>query len=175
MIKPRLLVLAALVSAFFVSGKSSHAQAVYVEGTASRLGGSAGDTWLYGPTVGVYFDHGGVLPVHIGWDARGQFLTQGSTHVKNFMIGPRLSFVPHVVPFKIFGQAEIGITNLQQDSSVTVKVDHTDFGYQLDGGLETTVLPRIDWRVIEIGYQNLSNGANTYHPVNFSTGLALRF
>ena len=173
MTKTRLLVFAALVSAFFVSGKSSHAQAVYVEGTASRISNSASDNWVFGPTVGVYFDRGGALPAHIGLDARGQFLSKGSTSVKNFMIGPRISFVPHVVPFKIYGQAEIGFTNYSLSSSSNS--DHTGFGYQLDAGLETTLLPHIDWRVIEFGYQNLSTRSTTYHPINLSTGLALRF
>ena len=148
-IKTRLLVFAALVSAFFASGKSAHAQAVYVEGTASRISNSASDNWVFGPTVGVYFDRGGALPAHIGLDVRGQFLSKGSTSVKNFMIGPRISFVPHVVPFKIYGQAEIGFTNYSLSSSSNS--DHTGFGYQLDAGLETTLLPHIDWRVIEFG------------------------
>ena len=88
------------------------------------------------------------------------------------MIGPRISFVPHVVPFKIYGQAEIGFTNYSVNSA---QIDHTGFGYQLDAGLETTLHPHIDWRVIEFGYQNLSTGSTTYHPINLSTGLALRF
>jgi hypothetical protein len=47
--------------------------------------------------------------------------------------------------------------------------------YQLLGGLDITVLPRIDWRIVEYSYGGFSvpNSAD-YHPRTFTTGLVLR-
>jgi hypothetical protein len=49
------------------------------------------------------------------------------------------------------------------------------FEYQVLGGLDFTVLPRIDWRVAEYSYGGLSSVNNdNFHPRSLSTGIVLR-
>jgi hypothetical protein len=51
----------------------------------------------------------------------------------------------------------------------------TKFEYQFLGGLDFTVLPRLDWRVVEFSYGGLAGLDNgSIHPKTLSSGLVLR-
>ena len=51
----------------------------------------------------------------------------------------------------------------------------TKFEYQFLGGLDFTILPRIDWRIAEFSYGGLSTFNNSsFHPKSLSSGIVLR-
>ena len=51
---------------------------------------------------------------------------------------------------------------------------NTQFEYQFLAGFDLTVLPRLDWRVVEFSYGGLSAFNGDLHPRTLSTGLVLR-
>ncbi|MHB1857169.1 MAG: hypothetical protein ACYCPM_07010, partial [Acidobacteriaceae bacterium] len=53
-------------------------------------------------------------------------------------------------------------------------VSATKFQYQFLGGLDLTVLPRIDWRVVEFSYGGLSGLGSSLNPKTISTGIVVR-
>ncbi len=166
----RLFVLLAL-SALLFRSPAAHAQTgVYVDFSAAKL--NAPDTgWVYGPTAGVYFDHGHLLFLSTGLDVRGSFLGSGSsTQLYSGMLGPRLAFRPHVLPIKPYIEAVVGAGHIDDSGGAST----TQFEYQFLGGVDTTILPRIDWRTVEFSYGGLSGLNGSLHPKTISTGLVLR-
>lgn len=160
--RPRLLVI--LFALLVSSSLASHAQtALYaqVTGQSNDLGSSNGYFW--GSTFGVYQDRHSVALLHLGLDARGVIVKNGSTTLGSGLAGVRASVVPHVLPFKVYAEALGGV------SVASTK----NFQYQINGGVEYTVLPHLDWRAIEVAYNGYS-GSNNGNPVALSTGLVLR-
>jgi hypothetical protein len=147
---------------------AAHAQTgIYVQftGQSNDLNSSSG--WFFGPTFGFYKDRHSVGPVHLGVDFRGAILKHDQARFDSGLGGLRLTFVPHVVPFKIYAEALGGVGIVSNGSTTT----HGQ--YQVNGGLEYTILPRIDWRVAEIAYNGYS-GTGTGNPVGLSSGLVFR-
>jgi hypothetical protein len=79
----------------------------------------------------------------------------------------------HIIPLHPYVEATAGVGNLNFEGGSPT--NSTRFEYQFLGGLDYTVLPRIDWRVAEFSYGELSalNG-NSFHPRTLSTGIVLR-
>lgn len=129
---------------------------------------------LYGSQVGAYFDAGHFILFNTGLDLRGQFFNSDSTTLDSGFIGPRVSITPHVLPIMPYAEALIGIGHARSGQGFALS-DKTGFQYEFLGGVDLTVLPRIDWRVAEFGYQNMpdNSGAN-YHVKMLSTGLVVR-
>lgn len=166
----KLRLLAAFFILFSIAGASAHAQAIYLQYTGTRLGASGSDTWVTGPTFGFYTDNGHALPIHWGLDARASLLSKDKTTFNTFLVGPRVSFVPHVVPFKIYGEALIGVNHYSYNSR-----SNNDFSYEFVGGGEYTFFPHLDWRVIEVSTTKIDVNNQTLHPFGVSTGLVFRF
>jgi hypothetical protein len=121
----------------------------------------------YGPLVGLYAQTGS--HIMFGGDVRGSFLTRNGFNYFTGAAGPRLAFKPPILPLRpyiegLFGIA--GIKNGNNDSS------STHFNYQIAGGIDATIFPHVDWRVIEFDYSAMS-GAPTSASM-FTTGLVLR-
>ena len=149
------------------AGRSYGQTAVYLDFSAAKL--STGSTdWLYGPTVGLYHDNRHGL-IATGLDVRGTFLTRDSTHLYSGLVGARLALTPHVLPFKPYAEGLVGFGSYGNGSASS-----TNFEYQLLGGVDTTILPLIDRRVVEFSYGGLSVLNGSYNPKTLSTGLVLR-
>lgn len=148
--------------------------APYAEFGAAKLNVPSTD-WIYGPTVGAYYDHGHLIFLNSGIDVRGQFLGgSGSTQMQSGLVGPRLAITPHVLPIMPYVEGLIGVahavytqqlplyaqplpcpSNVFSCGSPTptqATVDETRMQYDVIGGIDFTVLPRIDWRMVEFGY-----------------------
>ena len=125
--------------------------------------------WFVGPTFGFYQDRRSFGPVHLGYDFRGAILTHSSQQYDSGLGGARLSLVPHVLPFKVYaeGLGGVGFINAGNNNN------STHFQYQVNGGVEYTVLPRIDWRVVEVAYNGFSGNTGS-NPVGFSSGIVVR-
>ena len=132
---------------------------------------ASGSDWLYGPTVGVYADRHSLLLLHLGIDLRGSVLNgSNNSSLVDGLGGIRASVVPHVVPFKIYGEGLVGAGVLDVNTAHV-----TRFQYQVNGGLEYTFFPRLDWRVAEASYSGFTGNSTGYdHPFGVSTGVVLR-
>jgi hypothetical protein len=167
---PRATVFAALAIAVLAIATPSPAQTgVYVQFSGARP--SSGADWMWGPEFGVYQDRHHFAPIHIGLDFRGGVLYgKNGDSMINGLGGLRASVVPHVLPFKVYGEALGGI------GVVDVSSTHfTRFQYQVNAGLEYTFFPRLDWRVIEGQYNGFVGNTGTVgNPAGLSTGLVFR-
>lgn len=166
----KLRLFAALLLTAALFPMRAHAQAAYVQYSATRLGASGSSTWVSGPTFGFYTENGSALPVHWGLDARAGFLSKDKVHFNQFLVGPRISLVPHVLPIKVYGEALVGVNHYSQTN-----YDNNDFSYEFLGGAEYTFFPHLDWRMIEVSTTKMSVQNQTLHPFGVSTGLVVRF
>jgi hypothetical protein len=152
---------------------SSHAQlGLYGGFTVQNVGGPRNDgIVLYGGTLGAYLASGRLAILNVGVDLRGSSSRSGGDSFTSGAIGPRVGLNLHVIPLHPYVEATAGLGNVGFKGSSSV----TRFEYQLLGGLDITVLPRIDWRLVEYSYGGMSypNSA-AYHPKSLTTGLVLR-
>lgn len=137
--------------------------AIYAQVTGQSNDLSSSNGYFWGSTFGVYQDRHSLALLHVGLDARGVIVKNGSTTLGSGLAGVRASIVPHVLPIKVYGEALGGV------SVAATK----NFQYQINGGLEYTVLPHVDWRAVEVAYNGYS-GSNNGNPVALSTGIVLR-
>jgi len=148
-----------------------HSNARAQTGAYVQITGQSNDLtsngYFWGPTFGLYHDTHSLTLLHLGADFRGSFLKNGSASYTSGLGGLRASIVPHVVPIKVYGEALGGIGVVDNGGS------STHFQYQINGGLEYTILPRIDWRAIEVAYNGFSGNVGG-NPIGLSTGIVLR-
>ncbi len=129
-------------------------------------------SWIYGPTFGAYLDRGFGL-VSAGLDARGAILGSGNNTLDSGLIGPRLVFTPHVLPIMPYIEGLIGVGQAgYYEGGVPTTV--TKLQYQFLGGVDWTILPRLDWRIAEFSYGGLSGLGSSFNPKTISTGIVVR-
>jgi hypothetical protein len=163
------------LSLFLCSSLSLHAQlGLYGAFTVQDLGVPNNNGYsFYGGTFGAYLASGRLAILSLGVDLRGSFTRGAGDSFDSGAIGPRLALNTHILPIQPYVEGTVGLGSLNLaggSSSNGVR-----FEYQLLGGLDFTVLPRVDWRVAEYSYGGLSsvNGDN-FHPKSLSTGIVLR-
>jgi hypothetical protein len=161
-----------LLSGITAGGRVASAQTgLYAEFGGSKVNAPS-DDWIYGPTFGVYEDFLPLPFVHLGADLRGSVLgVSQTTTLYSGLIGPRLSVHPHVLPINPYIEALAGIGHYDYGRG---QGSDTQFEYQFLGGIDHTLIPRLDWRVIEFSYGGLSALNSSLHPKTISTGLVLR-
>jgi hypothetical protein len=154
---------------------------VYGEFNGAIDGSSYQDpTSMYGATVGGYFNLLRVGPLVPGLDVRGTFLTGSaccgnSFHINSFLAGPRLAFrlkKGRVKPYAEF-LVGVGFAGNSYNSFST----QTGFAYQPTGGVDVALIPRLDWRLIEVSYQRGpgDNGITNAQTGILSTGIVFHF
>ena len=167
----RLRILFALLFAAFAALAASAQTGVYVEYGGSKVDAPS-NNWIYGPTFGLYHDFYSVPIVHLGGDIRGSVLgVTNTTTLTSGEIGPRVSVHPHVLPVMPYLEALAGIGHYDFGAN---QPSDTQFEYQFLAGIDVTVLPRLDWRIVEFSYGGLSAFNGTLHPKTLSMGLVLR-
>lgn len=129
--------------------------------------------WQYGTTFGLYYDPWGVPFVRAGLDARASFLGSGNAKLDSGLVGPRLQLHPHIIPLMPYAEVLIGGGHVTVGQGLA-QTDQTGFEYQFVGGVDMTVLPRLDWRVAEYSWGLVSNLNQSVQPSTVSTGLVLR-
>jgi hypothetical protein len=153
---------------------SLHAQlGLYGAFTVQNLGGPNNNGYdLYGGTFGAYLASGRLAILSLGVDLRGSFARSNGVSFDTGSIGPRIGLNTHILPIHPYIEATIGLGHVDFTGSTG---GETKFEYQVLGGLDFTILPRIDWRVAEYSYGGLSTINNyNYRPKSLSTGLVLR-
>jgi hypothetical protein len=162
-----------LLLLFFVTtaAVASAQTGLYAEFGGSKVDAPSND-WIYGPTFGIYEDFLPLPFVHLGGDLRGSVLgVSQTTTLYSGLLGPRLSVHPHVLPIHPYIEALAGIGYYDFGRS---QGSNTKFEYQFLGGIDHTLVPRVDWRVVEFSYGGLSALNGSLHPKTISTGLVLR-
>lgn len=129
--------------------------------------------WKTGAMFGLYSDPFGVPFVKAGFDLRASFLGSGNEAIDSYLGGLRVQIHPHVLPLMPYGEALIGgaHVNVGQGSA---NLNKTGAEYQLVVGADLTVLPHIDWRVVDYSWGNVLSLGETVHPETLSTGLVVR-
>ena len=158
-----------------ISAAAAHAQTgIYGAFSASKFNFPT-DQWGYGATFGVYSDFYKVPTgtIRAGTDLRGSVLRPDSnTNLFSVLIGPRLAVHPHVVPLTPYVEGLIGAGHYSFGNNLGSR---TKLEYQLLGGVDHTLVPHLDWRIIEFSYGGLSTFTHEdLHPKTLSTGLVLR-
>lgn len=150
----------------------AHAQiGLYAEFGGSKIDSPSND-WIYGPTFGIYADFLPLPFIHLGADLRGSVLGPGQdTKLYSGLLGPRLSLHPHVLPLMPYLE---GLGGVGHYDFGTGQDSNTKFEYQFLAGIDYTLIPRLDWRVIEFSYGGLSVFNGDLHPKTISTGVVLR-
>ncbi len=143
-------------------------------GTAST---QSGGMTARGGTFGVYDNFMPFGPVRFGGDAR--VIIQNSANstsygnkIAGFLFGPRLEIAPPPpIPVKPYIQLEFGGVGSNNGTSTSKSVS---FAYQVNGGIDFTILPRLDLRG-EYGAGQLTSIGNSHHTLQeFGIGLVLR-
>ncbi len=147
-----------------------HAQlAIYGAGTGASLS-NAGTSWAYGGMAGVYRQTGHVASIiNFGGDLRGTFISRDGFHYFTGAVGPRLAIKPHVIPIDPYIEGLVGVASYNSGNGSS---SSTHFNYQVVGGIDVTILPRLDWRAIDVAYSGVAE--QDVKAVTFSTGLVLR-
>jgi len=166
------------IMALGLTGAACAQTAIYGEFTAAKVD-SANTPWMYGPTIGLYHDSGhGLLAT--GLDVRGTFAGRGDTNGSNssqtldtLMGGVRLAVTPRVLPIKPYGEVLGGLGHLKTGRG-SARTSSTKFAYQFIGGVDFTILPRVDWRVVEFSYGRLAGLGDSFAPKTLSTGIVFR-
>jgi hypothetical protein len=163
---------------FLFSPPSLHAQlGLYGAFTVQNLGVPNDNGYgFYGGTFGAYLASGRLAILSLGVDLRGSFTKDGGDSFDSGSIGPRLALNTHILPILpihpyVEGTVGLGSLNLAGGSPS----NGFKFEYQVLGGLDFTVFPRVDWRIAEYSYGGLSSLNNfNFHPKSLSSGLVLR-
>jgi hypothetical protein len=160
-----------LFAGFTITLAANAQTGIYVEYGGSKVDAPS-NNWIYGPTFGLYHDFYSVPLIHLGADLRGSALgISQTTTVTSGMIGPRVSLHPRVLPAMPYLEALGGVGYYDYGNG---QGSNTQFEYQFLAGLDVTVLPRLDWRVVDFSYGGLSALNGTLHPKTLSMGLVLR-
>jgi hypothetical protein len=144
---------------------------LYAEFGGSKVDAPSND-WIYGPTFGLYHDFYSVPFIHVGGDLRFSILgVSQTTSLISGEIGPRVSVHPRILPVMPYLEALGGIGHYDFGAGQS---SNTQFEYQFLAGIDYTLIPRLDWRVVEFSYGGLSAFNGDLHPKTLSTGLVLR-
>jgi len=172
------------VVVFLFTASSSRAQfAIYGMGTGGRESGqnvgqasnSNGSFTAWGGTGGAYYDFAHLGPLHLGADGRffiehsgnstpyGNKLEGGSGGLRADAHIPLVPLIPYV-------QAEVGGAGTNNGAEPTLT---TGFLYQMQFGLDITILPHVDLRG-EYGVGQILLEGNDPTLQQFGGGLVLR-
>jgi len=126
-----------------------------------------------GATFGLYHDAFHLPFIRIGLDARATLLGSDSTSVYAGYIGPHIQLHPHVIPFMPYVEGLVGAGHVDVGQGVAAD-DKTAFAYEGVVGLDWTLLPHFDWRVLEYSFGSFSGLNAPVSPRTLSTGVVLR-
>jgi hypothetical protein len=145
-------------------GGGPRSGSVFIEASAGSVGQGYGTLW--GGSAGAYVQ-GRVL----GLVARTTVLPgNSSAHVYDAVLGPRLAVTLPFVRLWVEGGGGVGYTGNASGASGSGST--WGAAWQANAGISHGILPRIDWRILEVGYGHIYGGVGL-SPVIASTGLTL--
>ncbi len=144
-----------------------HAQTAIYGGFSGASVNSGPEGSSYGALVGLYAQSGHYA--YFGGDFRGSILSHNGFNFYSGSVGPRLAFKPPILPLRPYIEGLVGVANYNTGRNTS---SGTHLNYHVVAGVDWTLVPHIDWRVIDYDY------SGTTGPVSaniFSTGLVVRF
>jgi hypothetical protein len=153
-----------LLTLFSVNVHAQARFAIYGTGGGEKSG-LPNDDWQATGTFGFYYGilHAAIFDISV--DARGDL----SSNIKSGFLGPRVAVKLPVIPLKPYGELIFGVSTYSAPARLP-----NDFAYRFVVGLDTTILPHLDWRVADFSYA-INNSANGTHAKTLSSGLVVRF
>jgi hypothetical protein len=151
----------------FCLNRTAEAQTAIYAGFSGASITSGPESSNYGALVGLYAQSGRYA--YFGGDFRGSILSHNGFDFYSGAVGPRLAFKPPVLPLRPYIEGLVGVANYNSGRNTS---SGTHLNYHVVAGLDWTLLPHIDWRVIDYDY------SGTTGPVSaniLSTGLVVRF
>ena len=128
------------------------------------------DKFYGGGTFGLYDDFYHFGPLHLGGDIRGSKLSGGDHNsATRVLAGFRAAAKPPVLPIKPYAEVLAGVAS----TDIGRVAGSKHLTAEVDGGVDFTFLPHLDWRIAEVGGQVAGDKANSNFHV--STGIVLRF
>jgi hypothetical protein len=165
-LRSTLIVLFGIFAIALCSARAANAQTAIYGGFSAASMNSGPESVSYGGLVGLYAQSGHYA--YFGGDFRGSFLSRNGFNYTTFAVGPRLAFKPPVLPIRPYIEGLVGGTWYNNGRGTS---SDSHVGYHVVAGVDWTLLPHLDWRVIDYDYSG--NTGPTTASV-FSTGLALR-
>ncbi len=153
---------------------------IYGNFDATHISATQNLTWLYGPNFGAYYNIFHAGPVATGIDARGSFLFGNRERYRSGLVGVRVAANPPVIPFKPYAQFSVGAGAVKSVPSGSIPTHYTTkFQYGVFGGIDTTVFPHVDLRLVEVGYARMTgissgSAAPTTTLVTIGSGIVVR-
>jgi hypothetical protein len=174
----RLFCLVALLAGLF-AGRAQAQIGLYAMGSGGHYSGPGvqnGAMTAWGGTFGAYEDFLRIGPMKLGTD--GRFLIQNSGNSTPYgkkllggLFGLRLDASIPAIPFRPYVQGEVGGVGSNNGTSRSKDVG---FAYQVQGGLDFTLFPRLDARG-EIGTGQVTGVTGGSHTLTeFGVGIVLR-
>ncbi len=151
---------------------SLHAQSkIGVYGTVGTENtGLTNEGWSKAGTLGFYYGLSNLGPAAIAVDARADL----STNANTYAFGPRVALHASAFPLKPYGELLIGAIHYTTHNGASKT--SSDFAYRWVVGIDETLLPHIDWRIVDFSYGGgLSEPGKSVHIKTLTTGVVLRF
>jgi hypothetical protein len=126
-----------------------------------------------GPTFGFYHEFLRPPVFRVGADIRATLLGSGDTKAYMGFVGPVVRIHPPVFPLTPYVEGLIGAGNVHVGSGGNF-FSETAFAYEGVIGLDWTILPRLDWRVVEYSAGGFASINASISPRTWSTGVVLR-
>ncbi len=126
-------------------------------------------TFVTGGTFGLYDDFYKLGPISFGTDVRGSILSKDQTNLSKILVGVRLAAKPPILPIKPYVQLNGGVAKL---TAGQIQPGYK-LAYEINGGVDLTFLPHVDWRMVEIGAGEISGQPDSQFHI--ATGLVFRF
>ena len=135
-----------LLLAFTATALHSQAK-IGIYGTfGTEKTGVENEGWSKAGTLGLYYGLANLGPLAIAGDARVDL----STNANSVLFGPRVALHGRVFPIKPYAEFLFGVAHYSNVSGAPH--NSSDFAYRWVGGVDSTILPRLDWRVIDFSY-----------------------
>ena len=173
-IRPRLHCILFVLLLFVFSLPAARAQVgLYGQFNASHFNSLPNtNEWGYGGAFGLYGDFFKLPFARVGGDLRFQFTRPASnTTLFSALVGPRIEFHPHIVSLNPYAECIFGPGRFNYGNNAP---STTQFDFRVLGGVDKTLLPHLDWRVVEVSYGQLNTYSGRLRPVTIGTGIVLR-
>jgi len=144
----------------------------YGDMSASMLTGGLVTTTtsiLYGPTIGMTAQIFSRSHLKFYGDIRGGFYG-GSQRLDQVGVGPKIGFA--FKKYEAYGEFIAGFGRYNSGQNVTASAS-TDSLIELNGGLDRQITSRLDWRVVDFGYEQYYGLGGEFNPKTFSTGVVV--
>jgi opacity protein-like surface antigen len=149
-----------------------HAQAKFaVYGTGgTEKSGLQHSGWNTAVTFGFYYGLRHFGPFDFSADVRGDL----SHNIASGVLGPRLAAKIPVFPIMPYAELLFGESSYSTQSN-SIR-DANSFTYRYVGGVDFTLIPHVDWRLVDYSYSSGITQFNAnIHPKTITSGFVIRF